>query len=204
MLEKVVKTNQFKSVGEMRERVAFLEDLKNKQEDRLKFDLIEIYKSLQPAELVKSAIDNIRQDQEVRFKAAGLVGSLSLNYIVGRIAGKNKGPMGYIRALVIQQIVSYLYRKNEKNIQQFLGKISRKALRKMHVIEEEPFDENLTDSERKLLEKEREENQEFVDAVIEDREEKHEKKKEKIEKEPEKNKSLYNPTSGPGKTEEEG
>ena len=120
----------------------FLERVKEEQEDVLKADLIEIYKSLQPAELVKSAIDNIREDVEVGEKASGLVGSLGLNYLVGRLMGKNNSPKGYIKSLIVQQIVTYLYRKNEKSINQFIGGMTRKALKKIHLIDEDdPFAE---------------------------------------------------------------
>lgn len=193
MLEKIVKTNQFTSVEDMKDRIAFLEDLKNKQEDDLKLDLIEIYKSLQPAELVKSAIDNIREDVEVGEKAGGLAGSLGLNYIVGRLTGKNKGPVGYLKALAVQQIVNFIYRKNERAINRFVGNLTQKALKKLHVIDEEEPKSIVIDQE--IREQEKEEEQDMKEA-----QDKVAKPKPKME--PTKNKSLTDPTPGPGKDTE--
>lgn len=198
MLQKIVKTNRFTSVEEMKGRIALLEKLKEEQEDKLKFDLIDIYKSLQPAELVKSAIDNIREDVEVGEKAGGLAGSLGLNYIVSRLTGKNKGPVGYLKGIVVQQVVNYIYKKNEKAINHFVGNLTRKALRKLHVIDdEEPEDlVALKENEIEMKELEEEENEELEEAFDENEEEK------KEEKEPTKNQSLTNPTPGPKKSAE--
>ncbi len=164
MLEKIVKKNNFASHADMKTRIAHLERVRDEQEDVLKADLIEIYKSLQPAELVKSAIDNIREDVEVGEKAGGLAGSLGLNYLIGKLMGKNNSPKGYLKALVVQQIASYLYRKNEKTINGFIGQLSRRAMKKMHLIEEEPEEFRMELENDELKELEKEEDQEMHES----------------------------------------
>lgn len=111
-----------------------------------------------------------------------------------RLTGKNKGPGGYLKSLVIQQIVNFIYRKNEKAINHFVGKLTNKALRKIHVLDEpEPAEEEMEE----LDDAEEEENAEMHEAKTEDPEE------EKEKKEPTKNKNLTDPTPGPGKDAEE-
>jgi len=169
MLEEIAKKNNIVTIDDLKDRIAYLETIKTKQEDVLKLNLVEVHKSLQPIELVKSAIDKLRTDTDVSEKAGGLIGSLGLNYVVGKIfKNKSSGPVGYVKSLVVQQITSYLYKKNEKTINRFVGNLTRSALRKLHVLEdEEPFD-RVREEERRLAEVEEEEDQELHEAEIAD------------------------------------
>lgn len=128
--EQSVKQKGFQSNEELKVRIAYLERVKDIQEEVLRRNIVEVHKSLQPMELVRNAIDKIRQDTEVGEKTSGLIGSLAINYLAGKLVRDKGTPIGYIKSVVVSRIASFLYRKNEKDINGFIGNLTRKALKK--------------------------------------------------------------------------
>ena len=137
MIENIAKKNRFTTNASLNDRIAYLESLKDKQEQRLLDNLVEIHKSLQPMELVKNAIDKIRNDVEVGEKTGGLFGSIAVNYIANRLVKNKRTPMGFIKSLVVEQVASALYRKNEKKINGLVRKITSRWAHKLHIVEDE-------------------------------------------------------------------
>jgi|GEM_PF-2596831 len=166
MLEKIAKKNNIVTNEDIKDRIAYLETLKEHQEEVLKLNLVEVHKSLQPVELIKTAIDNIRGDDEVLEKTGGYIGGLGLNYVVGKIFKNRDNTIGgHVKAFVIQQVASFLYKKNEKRITHFVGNLTRKALRKLHVVEDEVPLQRLREEEARLREVEEEEDKELSQAT---------------------------------------
>lgn len=169
MLEEIGKKHNIVTLDDLRGRIAYLETIKTKQEDVLKLNLVEVHRSLQPIELIKSGIDKLRTDTEVQEKAGGLIGSLGLNYVVGKLFKNRKNtPTGFVKSLVVQQVASFLYKKNEKTINRFVGNLTKRALRKIHALEdEEPLD-RLQEERERLTELETEEDQKLLNAKTAD------------------------------------
>lgn len=162
MLEQIAKKNKIVTNDDIKDRIAYLEIIREKQEEVLKMNLVEVHKSLQPMELIKTAIDRVRDDVEVQEKAGGLIGTLGVNFLTGKLFRNRKNTIGgYVKGLVIQQAASFLYKKNEKGINRFIGNLTRKALRKVHVLEdEEPLD-SIDAAAKRADEIEEEEDQEL-------------------------------------------
>lgn len=168
MLEEIGKKNKIVTNEDMKDRIAYLETLRDEQEGVLRQNMIEVYKSLQPVELIKTALNNIRKDDEVVESAGGLVGGLGLKYITGRIF-KNKTHTvgGFVKSYVIQHIASFLYKKNEKRITGFVGNLTRKALRKLHIREDEEPKERIREELEKVDSAEASEDRELYETQVE-------------------------------------
>lgn len=137
MIENIAKKNRFTTNAALNDRIAYLESLKDKQEQRLQDNLVEIHKSLQPMELVKNAIDKIRHDVEVGEKTGGLVGSIAVNYIASRLVKNKNSPIGFLKSLVVEQLASGIYRKNEKKINGLIRRVTSRWMHKLHIVEDD-------------------------------------------------------------------
>ena len=142
MLEQIAKKNNIVTNEDIKDRIAYLEVIRDEQEEVIKMNLVEVHKSLQPMELIKTAIDKVRDDAEIHEKAGGLIGTLGINYVMGKVFRNKKNTIGgYVKGILIQQAASFLYKKNEKKINGFITNLTRKAMRKIHALEdEEPLD----------------------------------------------------------------
>lgn len=136
MIENIARKNRFTTNAALNDRIAYLENLKEKQEQRLQDNLVEIHKSLQPIELVKNAIDKIRHDVEVGQKTGGLVGSIAVNYIASRLVKDKRTPIGFLKSLVVEQLASAVYRKNEKKINGLVRRVTSRWMHKLHILED--------------------------------------------------------------------
>jgi len=126
MIEIQPQNQDISSVSELKARIAQLEIVRDEQEAVLRKNLCAVYESLQPAELLKSAIANIRSDSELKNDAGGLLGSMGINFLLGKLFRKNNSIGGYVKAMAAEQVVTFLYKKYEDKIHAFLGNITDK------------------------------------------------------------------------------
>jgi hypothetical protein len=116
------------SHAELKQRIAYLESIKDDQEETLKENMREVYQSLQPAELIKKAIHNIRHDEELVQESTHLGVSLGLDLLVGKIFGKDKSMGGTLKSFAAKQIISLLYKKYEPRVHLFLHEMKDKVV----------------------------------------------------------------------------
>jgi hypothetical protein len=116
------------SLAELKQRIAYLESIKEGQEETLKQNMREVYQSLQPAELIKKAIHNIRHDEELVKESTHLGVSLGLDLLVGKIFGKDKSMGGTLKTFAAKQIISLLYKKYEPRVHLFLNEMKDKVV----------------------------------------------------------------------------
>lgn len=105
------------SHAELRQRIAKLEALKEQQEEVLKKNLTEVYKSLQPAELLKNAVTK---------DAAALAGG-GMNFILKKVL-RNSSLVGMIASLIAGEVMGAMSNKYQDKIQGFVGKAMDKVL----------------------------------------------------------------------------
>lgn len=113
---------------ELKQRIAYLESIKDKQEEVLKQNLFEVYKSLQPAELIKSAIQNIRSDEEIGTETGALVGTLGIDFLVGKLFKKDDSIGSFLKTLVARQVLHALYNKYQDKIHGFMENFTDKVV----------------------------------------------------------------------------
>lgn len=127
MIQIQPQNQNISSVAELRARIAQLEIVKEEQEDQLRRDLCTVYESLKPAELLKSVISNISSDSELKNDAGGLIGSMGINFLAGKLFKKNNSIGGYVKALAAEQVIAFLYKKYESQIHTFMGNMTDKV-----------------------------------------------------------------------------
>lgn len=111
------------SYAELKARIAYLDSIKEEQEEVLKENIREVYESLQPAELIKKAIYNIGHDEELVHDAGHLGASMGLNFAIGKLFGQDKSIGGFLKTVVAKQVVSFIYKKYEPQVGDFLGQL---------------------------------------------------------------------------------
>ncbi len=116
------------SLAELRQRIAYLESIKDQQEEVLRKNIHEVYKSLQPAELLKSAISNIRNDEEIGKNAASLVGNIGIDLLAGKIFDKNDSLGGKLKSMAASELVRLVYNKYQDKIHAAVGTAAGKLM----------------------------------------------------------------------------
>lgn len=109
------------SYAALKLRVTYLETLKEAQEEELKKDFKNVLVSLQPANLVKSAIHNITHDDELKSDAGSLGMNLGLDFLVGKIFNKSGSIGSYIKATIAEQVIAMIMNKYGDKIGELAG-----------------------------------------------------------------------------------
>lgn len=116
------------SYEDLKKRVAYLESVKEEQEETLKENMREVYQSLQPAELIKKAIYNIRNDEELVEDSTHLGVSLGLDLLVGKIFEKDNSTSGKLKAFAAKQVISLIYKRYEPRVHLLLNELKEKVI----------------------------------------------------------------------------
>lgn len=116
------------SYEDLKRRVAYLESVKDEQEETLKENIREVYQSLQPAELIKKAIYNIRNDEELVEDSTHLGVSLGLDLLVGKIFEKDDSAGSKLKAFAAKQVISMIYKRYEPRVHLLLGELKEKVI----------------------------------------------------------------------------
>lgn len=120
-------SHQITSHADLRKRIAYLESIKDNQEEVLRKNIHEVYKSLQPAELLKSAIENISNDEEIGKNAASLAGNAGIDLLTAKMFDNNRSFGGKLKALAISQALKFIYHRNEDKVHDFIGNLTHKV-----------------------------------------------------------------------------
>lgn len=116
------------TVAELKERIASLELVKEEQEEKLKHNLLEVYESLQPAELMKSAISHLRNDDALHHDLTALAGNAGIDFAARKIFGKDNSIGGTIKTLVASQALRFVYSKYHDKIHELIGNAAGKVI----------------------------------------------------------------------------
>lgn len=116
------------SYAALKLRVTYLETLKEAQEEELKNDFRNVLASLQPANLVKSALHNITHDDELKSDAGSLGLNLGLDFLVGKLFNKNGSIGSYLKAVVAEQVIAMLMNKYGDRIGELVGTLKDKLV----------------------------------------------------------------------------
>lgn len=120
--------HKISSHEELKERIAYLESLKDAQEDVLKMNLIRVHESLKPAELFRSAIETITSDADLNHHAQTASVNMGIDLLVGKMFKETESAGGFIKSTVTKQILHGLYNKYQDKINAFIGNITGKIV----------------------------------------------------------------------------
>jgi hypothetical protein len=103
-----IKESGIRDHAELKMRIMQLTARKEEQELVIKRNIKELYYSIHPANMIKSAIVDIATGPEWRpdLKRAGL--SMGADYLIGRMFGRHMSLKGFISALVVNKLAAQL------------------------------------------------------------------------------------------------
>lgn len=93
------------------------------QEDEIKYQVKELYYSLQPAVLVKKAVDNILHSPETQKSLAQAGVALGTEFIISKIFKKGTSLKGFLSSMIVNKIADYAINNHSDFISNGIGKI---------------------------------------------------------------------------------
>lgn len=112
------------NVEALRRRVAVLEKIKEEQEIILAQNIQEVYHALKPTELLKSAIEVMKDEKESLAEA----GHLSIDYLSQQYMNNTGTFSGWLKGIIAKEAIHMLYNRYEDKIHNFIGKTGNKMV----------------------------------------------------------------------------
>jgi hypothetical protein len=122
----MMSTTKINSYNELTLRINQLTSLKDAQEIALKNDVQELYKRLQPKNILKETIKGLANDEEFRGDSFKAVKSIATDFVVGRLFNKNSSVKGFIATMLVEKFVAPLIEKNKGKIVDFVANLVAK------------------------------------------------------------------------------
>jgi hypothetical protein len=110
----------------LRARIDYLDTIKEAQEEALKADFKQVLESLQPVNLLKSAVENIKQDRDLKNQAGELGLSLGLDFLVDKLFKKNSSTGAYIKATLVEQVAAFVLDRYGDKIEALVRRLTDK------------------------------------------------------------------------------
>lgn len=122
-MEKVnVQLNDYQA---LKNQIAILESQKEAQELVLKANFHEVYQSMQPANLLKTALLHVRDENKV---AGNMAGDAGIDFVVGKIFKKDASTGEALKSVILSEILHVLYHKYHDKIHEFIGNMTEKLI----------------------------------------------------------------------------
>jgi chromatin segregation and condensation protein Rec8/ScpA/Scc1 (kleisin family) len=112
--------------NELTLRINELTGLKDAQEIALKNDFKELYKKLQPKNILKETVKDLAHDEEFRGDSFKAIKSVATDFVVGRLFNKNSSVKGFIATMLVEKLVTPLIANNKNKIVDFITNLVSK------------------------------------------------------------------------------
>ena len=109
----------------LKQQIAVLESQKETQELVLKSNFQAVYHSMQPYNLLKSALLQVREENKV---AGTMSGDAGIDFVVGKIFKKEESGGEALKSLILSEILHILYHKYHDKIHEFIGNMTDKLI----------------------------------------------------------------------------
>lgn len=110
----------------LRARIDYLDTVKEAQEEALKADLKQVLESLQPANLLRSAVENIKHDRDLKNQTGELGLSLGLDFLVDKLFKKSSSTGAYIKATLVEQAAAFILDRYGDKIEALVQRLTAK------------------------------------------------------------------------------
>jgi hypothetical protein len=122
----MMSMSKIHTYDELSLRINQLNSLKDAQEIALKNDVQELYKRLQPKNILKETVKDLANDEEFRGNSFKAAKSMATDFVVGRLFNKNSSVKGFIATMLVEKIVAPLIEKNKGKIVDFVANLVAK------------------------------------------------------------------------------
>jgi hypothetical protein len=93
------------------------------QEDEIKHQVKEIYYSLQPATLIKNAVENVLHSPETRKSLTQMGLAMGTDFLISKFFKRGTSLKGFFSAMAVEKIADYALNSKSDFIQSGIGKI---------------------------------------------------------------------------------
>jgi hypothetical protein len=93
------------------------------QENEIKYQIKEIYYSLQPATLIKKAVENVIHSPETQKSLAQVGIAMGTNFLINKLFKKGTSLKGFFSSMIVEKIADYAFNSNSDFINNGIGKI---------------------------------------------------------------------------------
>jgi hypothetical protein len=111
---------------ELKQRIMQLNFDKYEQEERIKYNLKEIYYSVSLASIAKNTLHELLKDKQVQRDVTKIGLNLGTDYLIGKVLGRNKSVKAYLSSLVLEKISSSFIKNNVSGIISGISKLISK------------------------------------------------------------------------------
>jgi hypothetical protein len=118
--------HKIQTYNELTLRINELTSLKDAQEIALKNDVKELYKKLQPKNILKETVKDLAHDEEFRGNSFKAIKGIATDFVVGRLFNKNSSVKGFIATMLIEKLVAPLIANNKNKIVDFITNLVSK------------------------------------------------------------------------------
>ena len=101
---------------ELQLHIKLLKAQKLSQEIEIKHAVKELITSLSAISMIKSSINEITHDKEIKFGIAKMGLNIGANYIIEKIVGRSKSIKGFLSSIIIEKISGAFINKNGSSI----------------------------------------------------------------------------------------
>ena len=111
---------------ELKKRIMHLNSMKAEQEVEIKKSFKEVYYSIYPDVIIKTSINNLAYDTQVKQDLTVLGLNLASDVVIARTIGRKKTIGRFIAAVVAEKISRHVIHKYQDNISGFFGRMVAK------------------------------------------------------------------------------
>lgn len=93
------------------------------QEDEIKYKLKEVYYSLQPATLIKKAVENVMHSPETQKSLAQVGIAMGTDFLISKFFKRGNSIKGFFSSMIVEKIADYALNSKSDFFQNGISKI---------------------------------------------------------------------------------